>query len=489
MLKNRITMLAHDDNENKNKKNKMKKKKNKKNNNMINKNNKNNKYNNKNKNNKYNNKNNKYNNKNNKYNNENSNMINKNNKYNNKNNKYNNKNNKYNNKNNKYNNKNNKYNNKNNKYNKYNNKNNKYNNKNNKKNKNKSNKNNTNNDNKNKNIKYNNKKHKNKNKKKNNNGKTSKPAHKSSVTTHLSSGSSHLSSGSAHLSVPPSIEADLGQGVTLPCRLQTEGRWYVISWARLHDNGSHSPLVSLPSGQMVRKGGSYGDDPEMFDTRSPPALSAVSVDLQVPDWSQEIPKSLRMRVYPLITMMADRKEFNLVLTSMTCADRGRYLCRAVTASGTYTGSVLLLMTQPPGRPRIVHRVAPWPLNHSQTLLCRAQAGFPPQEFHWYLKTPSMRHFQVVEGQGKVVYHHDPGCRVTSERALKVHVSGGMEGAVFRCALPGRVREAGLFEEVTVRLPPNAEKKMDSKSQASAMSSSLIGCWIVSLRFIGQFEYT
>ena len=54
------------------------------------------------------------------------------------------------------------------------------------------------------------------------------------------------------LTVPRTTEADLGSTVTLRCRLETEGRWYVISWTRLNDNGSDTLLVSLPSGQMVR---------------------------------------------------------------------------------------------------------------------------------------------------------------------------------------------------------------------------------------------
>ncbi|XP_076438722.1 uncharacterized protein LOC143277688 [Babylonia areolata] len=292
--------------------------------------------------------------------------------------------------------------------------------------------------------------------------------------------------GPAHLSVPASKEADLGQGVTLPCRLQTQGRWYVISWARLHDNGSHSLLVSLPSGQMV------------------------------PDWNPDIPKSLRMRVQPLITVQAGLVEFHLLLSAMTCHDRGRYRCRAVTSSGTYTASTLLLMTQPPGTPKVISRHRSWPLNQTMTLLCRARAGFPPQEFHWYYKTPRMRNFQVVEGQGQVVYQHEPGCRVTSEREVRVAVSGREGGTVYRCALPGRVREKGLYDQVTLRLPPavsspsadtrlqdsascslprcrlSAEKKLDTdsnKSRACVVTPSLIGCWIVSLLFIGQFEHT
>ena len=109
--------------------------------------------------------------------------------------------------------------------------------------------------------------------------------------------------------------------------------------------------------------------------------------------------------------------------------------------------------EPPSTPQVTFKHHSWTLNQTLTVLCQAEAGIPPQEFLWYYKAPNMRNFQIVERQNEAVYYHEDGCRVTSRRALHVRVTSESGGIVYRCALPGRVEEETLYDEITVRLPP------------------------------------
>ena len=63
----------------------------------------------------------------------------------------------------------------------------------------------------------------------------------------------------------------------------------------------------------------------------------------MPDWNPDIPRSLRMRIQPLITVQAALVEFHLVIAPLTCDDGGRYQCRAVAAFGDPASSTLLIM--------------------------------------------------------------------------------------------------------------------------------------------------
>ncbi|KAK7476645.1 hypothetical protein BaRGS_00032120, partial [Batillaria attramentaria] len=254
------------------------------------------------------------------------------------------------------------------------------------------------------------------------------------------------------LSVPGVTEGPLEGIATLKCRLETAGRWYVIKWSRLHENGSDTLLVSLPSGQMappaLKRLADWPKTEQDFQFRT--FTSYREAKTSVPDWNPDIPKSLRMRIQPLITVQAGIVEFHLVLSPLSCEDKGRYRCRAVAAFGDPTGSTQLMLTQPPGTPHVIYNHEVWTLNSTFSVSCKAPAGIPPQEFLWYYKTPSMRNFLIAERQGETEYEEN-GCSMTSIRTLHVTVTTDSGGTLYRCALPGRVESN--YDELSVHLPP------------------------------------
>ncbi|XP_070184926.1 uncharacterized protein [Littorina saxatilis] len=222
-----------------------------------------------------------------------------------------------------------------------------------------------------------------------------------------------------------------------------------------------------------------------------------------------------MRIQPLITVQTALVEFSLVISPLKCDDRGRYQCRAVTAFGDPTASILLIIKQPPGTPQVTYKHHSWTLNTTLSVLCEAEAGIPPQEFLWYFKKPNMRNFQIVERQNEAVYHHEAGCRVTSRRALHVKVTSESRGTTYRCALPGRVEEQELYDEIQVQLlllpgssadtrmlhtssctdstcQLNVDTNVGSRSnqqQASYVTVTLIGCGLHVMSLVTQFIHS